>query len=72
MSKEHRGKAMAGVETFFAVGTMFVPTLGGCLFDLRGFSLPFYVTGGLMMFLSVMSSFKKRQRRTVRMAITLI
>jgi MFS family permease len=56
MNKEHRRKAIACVETSFAVGTMIVATIGGCLFDLGGFSLPFYVTCGLMMFLSVMSS----------------
>ena len=56
MSKEHRGKAIAGVETSFAIGTMFGPTIGGCLFDSGGFPLPFYVTGGLMMLLSVMTS----------------
>ena len=43
------------METSFAVRTTFGPKIGGCLFDLGGFSLPFYGTGRLM-FISVMSS----------------
>ena len=57
VGEKHKGRALAGAEASFAVGTMFGPTIGGCLYDLGGFSLPFFVTGIVMMLLSVVSIF---------------
>ena len=55
VTDKHKGKATALVEGTFAVGTMFGPAIGGCLYDLGGFSLPFFVTGIAMMLFSFMS-----------------
>ena len=53
--KENEGKAIAAAEAGFGVGTMFGPTFGGYLYDLGGFSLPFYVSGIMMMSVSFVS-----------------
>ena len=55
VSKKNQGKTLAAVEACFGVGTMFGPTVGGCLYDLGGFSLPFWVSGVIMMFVSCIS-----------------
>ena len=55
VSEKNKGKALAGAEASFAAGSMFGPTIGGCLYDLGGFSLPFLVTGAAMMSLSLVS-----------------
>ena len=53
--EEHRGKAIAVVETGFGVGTMLGPTVGGVLYDYGGFFLPFTVTGVLSVLVSLAS-----------------
>ena len=55
VSKENNGKAMALAESFFGIGTMFGPTMGGLLYDMKGFPMPFWVSGGLMMVVSLIS-----------------
>ena len=54
-SEEHRGKVVAVVETFFGVGTMLGPTVGGVFFDIGGFFLPFAVTGVMSVLVSLAS-----------------
>ena len=55
VSEEHRGKVVAVVETFFGVGTMLGPTVGGVLYDAGGFYLPFAVTGVMSVLVSLAS-----------------
>ena len=55
VGEKHIGKAIAGAEASFAAGTMFGPTIGGWLYELGGFSLPFYLTGAVTMVLSLLS-----------------
>ena len=55
VSKENQGKAIAAAEACFGVGTMFGPSLGGALYDFGGFPMPFWVSEGLMVFVSVIS-----------------
>ena len=55
VSAEHQGKATSLAESFFGVGSMFGPTIGGWLFDLGGFPLPFWIFGGFSLFLSLSS-----------------
>ena len=50
---QHQGKATALAESCFGIGTMFGPTIGGFLFDLGGFPLPFWVSGGFSLVLSL-------------------
>ena len=57
VAKENSGKAVAMTEACFGVGTMFGPTLGGTLYDLGGFPLPFWVAGGLAVLTSMISAF---------------
>ena len=42
----NEGKAVAACETCFGVGSMLGPSIGGLLYDLGGFALPFAVFGG--------------------------
>ncbi|XP_023339119.1 MFS-type transporter SLC18B1 isoform X2 [Eurytemora carolleeae] len=49
VSKQNEGKAMAVAEAFFGVGTMLGASVGGILYDLAGFSIPFYVCGGILL-----------------------
>ena len=55
VSKENSGKAIAAAEACFGVGTMFGPSLGGILYDLGGFPLPFWISGGLAIVTSILS-----------------
>lgn len=40
-----QGKAISLAEACFGVGTMFGPSIGGFLYQIGGFSLPFWVAG---------------------------
>jgi len=51
---EHKGKATSLAESFTGIGSMFGPTIGGILFDIGGFPWPFWVFGGLALFLSIL------------------
>jgi len=55
VSKENQGKAMAAAEACFGVGTMFGPSLGGALYDLGGFPLPFWVSGGIAIVVTILT-----------------
>lgn len=46
VSPANEGKAVAACETCFGVGSMLGPSIGGLLYDLGGFPLPFAVFGG--------------------------
>ena len=50
---ENQGKATALAESCFGIGTMFGPTIGGFLFDVGGFPLPFWISGGFSLVLSI-------------------
>ena len=56
LGEKHQGKGIALVETSYGVGTMFGPTVGGLLYDLGGFLLPFSATGGLMITVAIFSA----------------
>lgn len=43
------GAAFASMETFFGLGLIVGPTVGGALFELGGFTLPFVVMGVLLL-----------------------
>ena len=57
VSKENEGKAIAAAEALFGVGTMFGPSLGGALYDLGGFPLPFWVSGGFAVVVTILAVF---------------
>ena len=57
VSKENQGKAIAVSEACFGIGTMFGPTLGGALYDLYGFPMPFWVSGSMMLIVTLVSMF---------------
>ena len=54
VTEKHKGKAISAAEACFGIGTMVGPTLGGCLYDMGGFSLPFWVSGSVMIFMAFM------------------
>ena len=60
VSPENQGKATSLAESFFGVGSMFGPTIGGYLFDKGGFSLPFWAAGGFSLLLSFSCIFLMR------------
>ena len=60
VSPENQGKATSLAESFFGVGSMFGPTIGGYLFDKGGFPLPFWASGGFSLLLSVSCIFLMR------------
>ena len=60
VSAENQGKATSLAESFFGVGSMFGPTIGGYLFDQGGFSLPFWASGGFSLLLSLACIFLMR------------
>ena len=64
VSAEHSGKVVAVVETFFGVGTMLGPTVGGVLYDMGGFFLPFAVTGVMSVLVSLASCCFLKETRT--------
>ena len=45
MTPANEGKAVAACETCFGVGSMLGPSIGGLLYDIGGFTLPFAVCG---------------------------
>ena len=49
---ENIGSAFASLETFFGVGLIIGPTLGGALYQAGGYTLPFGVLGGVLLFAS--------------------
>ena len=49
VDKVHEGKAIAVCETCLGVGTMFGSSIGGLLYGLGGFPLPFWVCGGVQL-----------------------
>ena len=60
VSHQNQGKATSLAESFFGVGSMFGPTIGGYLFEKGGFSLPFWASGGFSLLLSVFCFFLMR------------
>ena len=50
-----QGKASSLAESFNGIGSMFGPTIGGFLFDVGGFALPFWVSGGFSLLLALAS-----------------
>ncbi|GAB6023306.1 hypothetical protein CHUAL_008109 [Chamberlinius hualienensis] len=48
---------LAAVETSFGIGVIVGPAIGGFLFDVGGFSLPFFVIGGILMVLGFFNIF---------------
>ena len=57
VTEENQGKATALAESCFGIGTMFGPTIGGFLFDVGGFPLPFWISGGFSLVLSIICYF---------------
>ena len=55
--KENEGKLNAIAEACFGVGTTIGPSLGGLLFEVGGFPLPFWVTGGILLMITLASCF---------------
>ena len=55
--KENEGKVMAAAEFCFGVGTMFGPSLGGFLYQVGGFSAPFFVAGGVFVVVNIAAIF---------------
>jgi len=55
VSKENQGKALSVAEACFGVGTMFGPSVGGFLYEVGGFSLPFWVSGGVLLLVCLVS-----------------
>ena len=55
MSPENQGKATSLAESFFGIGSMFGPSIGGFLFDTGGFPLPFWVFGATALVLAAVS-----------------
>ena len=53
VSPENQGKATALAESCFGIGTMFGPSIGGFLFDIGGFPLPFWLFGGFAVFIAI-------------------
>jgi len=49
-----QGKAISAAEAFFGMGTMFGPSLGGALYEYGGFSLPFWISGGILIILVIL------------------
>ena len=49
------GKATSTIEAFFGIGSMFGPSVGGLLYDLGGFKLPFFFLGGFSLLVSAAS-----------------
>lgn len=43
------GSAFASMETFFGVGLIVGPTVGGALYELGGYTLPFAAMGGVLL-----------------------
>jgi MFS family permease len=52
-SEKHRSKALSVMETLFGLGLMAGPFIGGILYELGGFYLPFVVCGGAMVVCSI-------------------
>ncbi|XP_023323890.1 MFS-type transporter SLC18B1 [Eurytemora carolleeae] len=52
--QKHQGKVLAIVESSFSVGMVAGPSIGGLLYNIWGFSIPFWTTGGLTIILSVL------------------
>ena len=54
VARKNSGKAISAVDTCFGVGSVIGPTAGGCLYDIGGFPLPFWVSGITMIFITFM------------------
>jgi len=61
VSPQNQGMAMSFAESFCGVGTMFGPTIGGYLYDIGGFPLPFWIFGGFSLLLAVCCVFLMRK-----------
>merc|ERR1712110_760651 len=48
VSRRYRASMLSVIETAFGVGMMIGPSVGGVLYDVGGFNLPFYITGTLL------------------------
>lgn len=57
VGENHQGKAISAAEAFFGMGTMFGPSLGGALYQYGGFSLPFWISGGILIMLVILLVF---------------
>lgn len=55
-SKEERGKAMGMAMSGQAGGVLLGPPLGGWLFELGGYQLPFFVAAGIALLAAIVSS----------------
>ena len=55
VGENHKGKAISIAEACFGIGTMVGPTVGGGLYDIGGFSLPFWVSGSIMVFMALVT-----------------
>ncbi|KAF0301147.1 MFS-type transporter SLC18B1 [Amphibalanus amphitrite] len=45
----------ASLETFFGIGLIVGPTVGGALYQLGGYTLPFVSLGGVLLFTAVLT-----------------
>merc|ERR1719153_244444 len=52
VGEENKGKAISIAESCFGIGTMVGPTVGGGLYEIGGFSLPFWVSGSIMLLMA--------------------
>ncbi|XP_023343269.1 MFS-type transporter SLC18B1 isoform X2 [Eurytemora carolleeae] len=53
LGERHQGKAISLAEACFGVGTMFGPSIGGFLYQIGGFSLPFWIAGGVLFLINM-------------------
>lgn len=50
------GAAFATMETFFGLGLIVGPTVGGALYELGGYTLPFAAMGGVLLFAAIITT----------------
>ena len=65
VSRKYRSTILSVIETSFGVGMMVGPSFGGLLYDLRGFDLPFSVSGGALMMCSLLAAIVLSRPRTL-------
>jgi len=64
VSRRYRASMLSVIETSFGVGMMIGPSVGGVLYDVGGFNLPFYITGTLLVISSCVTLAVQKTQRT--------
>ena len=55
VKQENQGKATAAIESFFGIGSLFGPSIGGIFYDVGGFKSPFFFLGGISLLIAILS-----------------